>query len=75
MTVEDHMVAGGFGSAVLELLESHGLLQSVEVRLVGFPDRLIEHGAPSILKELYGLTSITYQGCGTGISGGRIKRL
>jgi 1-deoxy-D-xylulose-5-phosphate synthase len=57
VTVEDHMVAGGFGSAVLELLESNGLLQSVEVRLIGFPDRLIEHGAPSILKELYGLTS------------------
>ena len=57
VTVEDHMVAGGFGSAVLELLESHALLQSVEVRLVGYPDRLIEHGAPSILKELYGLTS------------------
>ncbi|HXL37159.1 MAG TPA: 1-deoxy-D-xylulose-5-phosphate synthase [Ktedonobacteraceae bacterium] len=57
VTVEDHMVAGGFGSAVLELLESHGLLQTVEVRLIGFPDRLIEHGAPSILKELYGLTS------------------
>lgn len=57
VTVEDHMVAGGFGSAVLELLESHGLLQSLEVRLVGYPDRLIEHGAPSILKELYGLTS------------------
>ncbi|HEY6286824.1 MAG TPA: transketolase C-terminal domain-containing protein, partial [Ktedonobacteraceae bacterium] len=57
VTVEDHMVAGGFGSAVLELLESHGLLQTVEMRLVGFPDRLIEHGAPSILKELYGLTS------------------
>jgi 1-deoxy-D-xylulose-5-phosphate synthase len=27
------------------------------VRLIGYPDRLIEHGAPSILKELYGLTS------------------
>jgi 1-deoxy-D-xylulose-5-phosphate synthase len=57
VTVEDHMVAGGFGSAVLELLESHGLLRTVEVRLIGFPDRLIEHGAPSILKELCGLTS------------------
>jgi 1-deoxy-D-xylulose-5-phosphate synthase len=56
-TVEDHMVAGGFGSAVLELLESRGLLHSIDVRLIGFPDRLIEHGAPSILKELYGLTS------------------
>ncbi len=57
VTVEDHMVAGGFGSAVLELLESRGLLRNVEVRLIGYPDRLIEHGAPSILKELYGLTS------------------
>ena len=57
VTVEDHMVAGGFGSAVLELFESRGLLHTIDVRLVGFPDRLIEHGAPSILKELYGLTS------------------
>jgi 1-deoxy-D-xylulose-5-phosphate synthase len=56
VTVEDHMVAGGFGSAVLELLESRGLLRNVEVRLIGYPDRLIEHGAPSILKEMYGLT-------------------
>ncbi len=57
VTVEDHMVAGGFGSAVLELLESRGLLHTIDVRLIGFPDRLIEHGAPSILKELHGLTS------------------
>jgi 1-deoxy-D-xylulose-5-phosphate synthase len=57
VTVEDHVVAGGFGSAVLELLESRGLLQTIGVRLIGFPDRMIEHGAPSILKELYGLTS------------------
>ena len=57
VTVEDHMVAGGFGSTVLELFESRGLLRSVEVRLIGYPDRLVEHGAPSILKELYGLTS------------------
>ncbi|MDQ2902269.1 MAG: 1-deoxy-D-xylulose-5-phosphate synthase [Chloroflexota bacterium] len=56
VTVEDHMVAAGFGSAVLELLERHGL-NDVEVRLIGFPDTLIEHGAPSILKELYGLSS------------------
>lgn len=56
VTVEDHMVAGGFGSAVLELLEAHDL-NHIETRLIGFPDRPIEHGAPSILKELYGLTS------------------
>ncbi|HEV2581976.1 MAG TPA: 1-deoxy-D-xylulose-5-phosphate synthase [Ktedonobacteraceae bacterium] len=57
ITVEDHMVAGGFGSAVLELLEAHNLLREVDVRVIGYPDRLIEHGAPSILKELYGLTA------------------
>ena len=57
VTIEDHVVAGGFGSAVLELLEARGMLPHVDVRLIGFPDRLVEHGAPSILKELYGLTS------------------
>ncbi|HZU68214.1 MAG TPA: 1-deoxy-D-xylulose-5-phosphate synthase [Ktedonobacteraceae bacterium] len=57
VTIEDHVVAGGFGSAVLELLEARGLLPHVDIRLIGFPDRLVEHGAPSILKELYGLTS------------------
>lgn len=56
VTVEDHMVAGGFGSAVLELLEAHNL-DNIDVRVIGFPDRPIEHGSPSILKELYGLTS------------------
>ena len=56
VTVEDHMVAGGFGSAVLELIEAHRL-HDVDVRLIGLPDKLVEHGAPSILKELYGLTS------------------
>jgi 1-deoxy-D-xylulose-5-phosphate synthase len=56
VTIEDHMVAGGFGSAVLELLERRGL-KNVDVRLIGLPDKLVEHGAPTILKELYGLSS------------------
>ena len=57
VTVEDHMLAGGFGCAVLELLEARGLLSEVDIRLIGYPDKFIEHGAPSILKELYGLSS------------------
>src|SRR5207248_10999555 len=56
VTIEDHVIAGGFGSAVLELLESKGL-HNVDVRLIGCPDKPIEHGAPSILKELYGISS------------------
>lgn len=57
ITMEDHMVAGGFGSAVLELLGRHGLTKDVDIRLIGLPDKLVEHGAPTILKELYGLSS------------------
>jgi 1-deoxy-D-xylulose-5-phosphate synthase len=50
------MVAGGFGSAILELLEYHGV-KNVDVRMIGLPDKFVEHGAPAILKELYGLSS------------------
>jgi 1-deoxy-D-xylulose-5-phosphate synthase len=56
LTVEDHIVAGGFGSAVLELLERHAV-RSVDIRVIGLPDKFVEHGAPTILKELYGLSS------------------
>jgi 1-deoxy-D-xylulose-5-phosphate synthase len=56
VTIEDHVAAGGFGSAVLELLESRGI-HDIDVRVLGCPDKPIEHGAPSILKELYGLSS------------------
>ena len=56
VTIEDHVIAGGFGSAVLELLESKNL-SNIDVRVIGFPDRPIEQGAVSILKELYGLTA------------------
>jgi 1-deoxy-D-xylulose-5-phosphate synthase len=56
VTIEDHVIAGGFGSAVLELLERRDM-HNIDVKMVGCPDKLIEHGAPSILKELYGLSS------------------
>ncbi|WP_371865553.1 1-deoxy-D-xylulose-5-phosphate synthase [Dictyobacter alpinus] len=56
ITIEDHVVSGGFGSAVLELLEEHGL-NDVDVRVIGLPDKFVEHGALTILKELYGLSS------------------
>jgi 1-deoxy-D-xylulose-5-phosphate synthase len=56
VTIEDHVLAGGFGSAVLELLEQHSL-NDIAVRRIGIPDKFVEHGAPTILKELYGLSS------------------
>jgi len=42
VTVEDHGLAGGFGSAVLEALAVAA--PGVEVRRLGVPDRFIEHG-------------------------------
>ncbi len=57
VTIENHMASCGFGSAILELLERRGLLRDVDMRIIGLPDTFVEHGAPTILKELYGLSS------------------
>ena len=48
ITVEDGTVVGGFGSAVLEFMAEHNY--KAEVKILGIPDRLVEHGS---LKELY----------------------
>jgi 1-deoxy-D-xylulose-5-phosphate synthase len=54
VTVEDHYLMGGFGSAVLELLEENALSE-VRVLRLAFPDKLIEHGSQSLLLAKYGL--------------------
>lgn len=48
ITVEDGTIVGGFGSAVLEFLAFHNY--TVTVKMLGIPDRLVEHGKP---EELY----------------------
>jgi 1-deoxy-D-xylulose-5-phosphate synthase len=55
ITLEDHVLAGGFGSAVLETL-SELELQTPVVR-VGWPDQFIEHGKVEALRAKYGLTA------------------
>src|ERR671921_577960 len=55
VTVEEHYLAGGFGSAVLELLEENGLQDKVRVVRMGIPDRLVTHGDPKLLLAKYGL--------------------
>jgi 1-deoxy-D-xylulose-5-phosphate synthase len=42
VSVEDHAAAGGFGSALLELLAESA--PEVRVRILGLPDRFVEHG-------------------------------
>ena len=43
-TVEENVLAGGFGSAVLEALSEAGM-EDVSVHRIGMPDSFIEHGA------------------------------
>jgi 1-deoxy-D-xylulose-5-phosphate synthase len=55
ITLEDHVLAGGFGSAVLETMNEMEL--RVPVVRVGWPDAFIEHGKVESLREKYGLTA------------------
>jgi 1-deoxy-D-xylulose-5-phosphate synthase len=54
ITVEENVLAGGFGSAVLECISKAGL-NEVQVRRIGIDDQFIEHGSQSILRKKYGL--------------------
>lgn len=54
VTLEDHVVAGGFGSAVLELLNSRRI--STPVQCIGWPHAFVEHGSQQLLREKHGLT-------------------
>jgi 1-deoxy-D-xylulose-5-phosphate synthase len=52
VTVEDGNKAGGFGSAVLELLAAEGV--SAPVTVLGVPDEFVEHGPQPWLREKCG---------------------
>jgi 1-deoxy-D-xylulose-5-phosphate synthase len=57
VTVEDGAIKGGFGSAVLEFMAENGF--SAQVKVLGIPDKFIEHGS---LDELYELCGINAKG-------------
>jgi 1-deoxy-D-xylulose-5-phosphate synthase len=54
VTVEEHALQCGFGSAVLECLEA-GKLTGVKTLRIGLPDQFIEHGTQKELRKKYGL--------------------
>lgn len=56
ITVEENMLAGGFGSAVLEYIHSQNF-NWVRVLRLGIPDQFIEQGKRAQLLEKYGLTA------------------
>ena len=52
--VEENVLSGGFGSAVLELLEKAGF-SDVKVKRLGIPDEFVTHGKQDFLRSLYHL--------------------
>jgi 1-deoxy-D-xylulose-5-phosphate synthase len=56
VTVEENVLSGGFGSAVLELLADRDLAGEVRILRFGLPDRYVTHGKPALLREEVGLT-------------------
>ncbi|HSZ06525.1 MAG TPA: 1-deoxy-D-xylulose-5-phosphate synthase [Solirubrobacteraceae bacterium] len=54
VTVEEGVLAGGFGSAVWETLNDAGL--TPRILRVGLPDRYVTHGKPALLHEEVGFT-------------------
>jgi 1-deoxy-D-xylulose-5-phosphate synthase len=55
VTLEEGVLAGGFGAGVIEHLADNGL--PVSTMRVGLPDRFVTHGAPPLLHEEVGFTA------------------
>jgi len=56
ITIEENIVSGGFGSAVQELIHRSGI-ENISITTLGLPERFIEQGSPSILREKLGMTT------------------
>jgi 1-deoxy-D-xylulose-5-phosphate synthase len=58
VTIEENVLSGGFGSAVLEHVEDAFADGSERARVlrIGLPDRYVTHGKPALLREEVGFT-------------------
>jgi 1-deoxy-D-xylulose-5-phosphate synthase len=54
ITIEENVLQGGFGSAVLETLTDAGI-GGFKFRRLGIPDQFVEHGPQKLLRRKYGL--------------------
>jgi 1-deoxy-D-xylulose-5-phosphate synthase len=54
ITVEENVLMGGFGSAVLELFEEKGI-HDVIVKRLGIKDKFVEHASQKELRRIYGI--------------------
>jgi 1-deoxy-D-xylulose-5-phosphate synthase len=56
ITVEENVLNGGFGTAVLELFADKGIINKKIIRM-GINDEFVTQGTPDELKNIYGLNS------------------
>jgi 1-deoxy-D-xylulose-5-phosphate synthase len=54
ITIEENVVAGGFGSSVLEFLAAKGV-KGINIKSLGLPDQFITHGSTEVLLRNCGL--------------------
>lgn len=54
--IEENVLQGGFGSAVLEFLEGKGIFFG-KIKRLGIPDTFVEHGPQELLRHKYGLNA------------------
>lgn len=54
LTLEDHVLMGGFGAGILEHLNEAGI--AVPIERVGWPDEFVEHGTIEVLRKKHGIT-------------------
>jgi 1-deoxy-D-xylulose-5-phosphate synthase len=70
LTVEENVLAGGFGSAVLECISKAGLT-GVSVKRIGIDDLFVEHGPQKLLRRKYGLDEEGIFRAAVGLAEGR----
>ena len=64
VTVEDGTIVGGFGSAILEFMAANDY--KADIKMLGIPDRIVEHGTP---KELHRECGYDAQGIAEAVRG------
>ncbi len=58
-TIEDHSIAGGFGSAVSEFVQTAGLSMKAPIKLFGVGDSFVPHGSQAEQQNLHGYDAAT----------------
>ena len=59
VTIEDGVLKGGMGSAILEYMADHGYTPSV--RRIGIPDNFVQHGTPQELYRICGMDATSIE--------------